>query len=103
MHVIISYTCGVLYVLTLAGYHISYILLLFSTAQKMKSSLMKTSSRREGPWSSACVVVLHLPVLWCFVLLRRHLGLVISFILRLDVINIGYTIYFTIYRFMCET
>jgi hypothetical protein len=35
----------------------------------------------------------HLPVVWCFVLLCRPLGLVISVILRLDVINTGYTIY----------
>jgi hypothetical protein len=40
---------------------------------------------------------------WCFVPLRRPLGLVISFLLRLDVLNIGYIIYFTICRFMRET
>jgi hypothetical protein len=34
-------------------YYISYILLLYSVAQKMKSSLMKTSSKRAGPWSSS--------------------------------------------------
>jgi hypothetical protein len=34
-------------------YHISCILLLCSAAQKMESSLMKTSSRRVGPRSSA--------------------------------------------------
>jgi hypothetical protein len=56
---------------------------------------MKTSSRCAGPD--------HQPVVWCFVLLRRPLGLVISFIIRLDVINTGYTIYLTICRFMCET
>jgi hypothetical protein len=33
--------------------HISCILLLCSAAQKMKSSLMKTSSRRAGPRSSS--------------------------------------------------
>jgi hypothetical protein len=38
----------------------------------------------------------HLCVVWCFVLLLRHLGLVISFILILDVINTDYTVYFTI-------
>jgi hypothetical protein len=37
--------------------HISGILLLCSVAQKMKSSLMKTSSRRAGPHSSACGMV----------------------------------------------
>jgi hypothetical protein len=51
----------------------------------MKSSLIKTSSRRADPS--------HLPVAWCLILLLRHLGLVISFILRLDVINTGYIIY----------
>jgi hypothetical protein len=40
-------------------YHISYILLLYSAAQKMKSSLMKTSSRCVGPRSSACGVMLY--------------------------------------------
>jgi hypothetical protein len=38
--------------------HIFCILLLCSAAQKMKSSLMKTSSRRMGPRPSACGVVL---------------------------------------------
>jgi hypothetical protein len=38
--------------------HISCILLLCSAAQKMKSSLMKTSSRHVGPWASAYGVVL---------------------------------------------
>jgi hypothetical protein len=36
-------------------------------------------------------------------LLLRPLSLVIGFILRLDVINTGYIVYFTICRFMCET
>jgi hypothetical protein len=56
---------------------------------------MKTSSRRACPWSSAYGVA--------FFPLRRPLGLVISFILSLDVINTSYTIYFTICHFMCET
>jgi hypothetical protein len=72
--------------------HILFILLLCSAAQKMKSSMMKTSSRHTGPG--------HLPVVWYFVLLHRPL--VISFVIRLDVINTGYTVYFNIYRFMCE-
>jgi hypothetical protein len=38
----------------------------------------------------------HLPVVWCLFLLFIPLGIVISFILRLDVINTGYTVYFTI-------
>jgi hypothetical protein len=41
----------------------------------------------------------HVPVVWYFVPLHRPLGLVI----RLDVINIDYTVYFTICRFMYET
>jgi hypothetical protein len=49
---------------------IFYILSLCSAAQKMKSPLMKTSSRRAGPG--------HLLVVWCFVPLRRPLGLVIA-------------------------
>jgi hypothetical protein len=57
--------------------------------------LMKISSRRVGPR--------HLPVVWCFVLLHRPLGPVISFILRLNVLDTGYTVYFTICHFMCET
>jgi hypothetical protein len=56
---------------------------------------MKTSSRCVGP--SLLLVV------WCFIPLCKYLGLVISFIIRLDVINTGYTVYFTIYCFMCET
>jgi hypothetical protein len=36
---------------------ISFILLLCSAAQKMKDSLMKTSSRHASPRSSACGVV----------------------------------------------
>jgi hypothetical protein len=40
--------------------------------------------------------------LWCFVPLCRSLGLVISFVLIYVVINTGYIVYFTIYRFMCE-
>jgi hypothetical protein len=67
-------------------------LLLYSATQMIKSSLIKISSRRAGPG--------HLPMAWCFIPLFRPLGLVISFIIRLDVIN---TIYFTIYCFMCET
>jgi hypothetical protein len=35
--------------------------------------------------------------------LFRHFGLLISFILRLDVINTDYFIYFTICQFMSET
>jgi hypothetical protein len=66
-----------------------------NTAQKMNSSMMKTSSRRAGPWSSAHGVVLVPP--------RRPLVLVMSFVIRLDVINTGYVIYFTICCFMCET
>jgi hypothetical protein len=54
---------------------------------------MKTSSRRVGPRSSAYDMGLFS--------LFRCLGLVISFI-RLDVINTGYTVYFTICCFMCE-
>jgi hypothetical protein len=55
---------------------------------------MKTSSRRAGPG--------HLPVVWCFIPLCRPLSFVISFVIKLDVINIGYTVYFTIYHFTCE-
>jgi hypothetical protein len=51
----------------------------------------------------ACGAPDHLPVVWCLYPLLRPLGLVISFILRLDVINTGYTVYFTICCFMCET
>jgi hypothetical protein len=40
--------------------------------------------------------------LWCFVSLCRSLDLVISLVLRYVVINIDYTVYFTICRFMCE-
>jgi hypothetical protein len=36
-----------------------------------------------------------------FLLLRLH-GLVISFIIRLNVINTSYTVYFTICHFICE-
>jgi hypothetical protein len=50
---------------------------------------MKSSSRRAGP---------RLSVAWCLFLLFRPHGFVISF-----VINTGYTIYFTICSFMCET
>jgi hypothetical protein len=39
--------------------HISFILLLCSAAQKMKSSLMKTTSRCAGPRSSNCGMVLY--------------------------------------------
>jgi hypothetical protein len=67
----------------------------YNAAQKMKSSMMKTSSRHVGPQSSACGVVLVPP--------RRPLGLVISYVIRLDVLNTRYTIYFTICCFMCET
>jgi hypothetical protein len=75
--------------------HISCIFLLCSAIQKMKSSLMKTYSRRAGPpviclWRRACFS------------LFEPLGLVISFIIRLDIINTSYTIYFTICHFMCE-
>jgi hypothetical protein len=70
------------------------MLLICSAAQKMKSSLTKTSSRCAGSRSS---------VVWCFASLCRPLALVISFILRLDAINTSYTAYFTICRFMCET
>jgi hypothetical protein len=56
---------------------------------------MKTSSRRAAPG--------HLPMACCLFSLFSPLGLVISFIIRLDVINTGYTVYFTICRFMCET
>jgi hypothetical protein len=42
-------------------------------------------------------------VAWCLIPLFRPLGLVISFVIRLDVINTGYTAYFTICYFMCET
>jgi hypothetical protein len=41
----------------------------------------------------------HLPMALCFIPLRRPLGLVI----RPDVINTSYTVYFTIYYFMCES
>jgi hypothetical protein len=71
-------------------YHIFCLLLLCSAAQKMKSS-----SRRAGPRSSAYGMV---PFL-----LLRPLGLVISFLIRFDVINTGYNVYFTIYHFICET
>jgi hypothetical protein len=57
--------------------HTSYIfciLLLCSAAQKMKNSLMKTSSRHASPS--------FLPVMWCFVPLCRPLGLVISFYIK---------------------
>jgi hypothetical protein len=49
----------------------SCILLLCSPTQKTKSSLLKTSFRRAGPWSSTCGTVL--------ILQLRPLGLVISF------------------------
>jgi hypothetical protein len=35
----------------------------------------------------------HLPMAWCLILLFRPLSLVISFILKLDVINTGYIVY----------
>jgi hypothetical protein len=35
----------------------------------------------------------HLPVVWCYVSLFRPFGLVISYVLILDVINTGYTVY----------
>jgi hypothetical protein len=66
-----------------------------NAAQKMKSSMMKTSSGVQA--------LGHLPVVWCFVPLLRPLGLVISSIIRLDVINTSDPIYFTICHFMCET
>jgi hypothetical protein len=74
--------------------HISYILLLCSAAQKMNGSLMKTSFKRAGPG--------HLPVAWCLFLLFRSFDLVIGFILRLNVINTNYIVYFTNCRFMCK-
>jgi hypothetical protein len=46
---------------------------------------MVTSSRHVGPG--------HLPAVWCYVLLFRLFGPVISYVLRIDVINTGYTVY----------
>jgi hypothetical protein len=67
-----------------------------NAAQKMKSSMMKTFSSHGDPG--------HLPmVVWCFIPLLKPIGLIISSVIILDVINTGYTIYFTIYRFICET
>jgi hypothetical protein len=45
----------------------------------------------------------HLPVAWCLSPLLRPLGLVISFVIRIDVLNTGYAIYFTICCFMYKT
>jgi hypothetical protein len=53
-----THTWHISYILLLCAWHISYILLLCSAAQKMKTPLMKTSSRRAGPQSSAYGVVL---------------------------------------------
>jgi hypothetical protein len=39
-------------------------------------------------------------VVWCFIPLRRPLGLVIIFVIRFDVINTGYIVYFTICHFV---
>jgi hypothetical protein len=88
LHVIIFYTCGVLYVLTLAIFlvYCCYTLLL-------RRWILLLGVRAPG----------HLPMVWCFVPLRRPLGLVVSFIIRLDVINTSYTVYFIICCFMCET
>jgi hypothetical protein len=54
---------------------LSLFLLLCSAAQKM-SSLMKTSSRRMSPRSSACGTMVSLPLLSPF-------GLVISFFIKI--------------------
>jgi hypothetical protein len=71
------------------------MLLLCSAAQKVKSSLMKISSIRASPRSSASGMV-SFPLL-------SPLGLLKSFVIGIDVINTGYTIYFTICHCMCET
>jgi hypothetical protein len=73
--------------------HLSYFLflLLCSAAQKMKSSLIKTSSRCAGPS--------HVFVAWRPLLMFSPKGFVIIF----DVINTGYNVYFTICHFICET
>jgi hypothetical protein len=68
-------------------YHISCIFLLYSATQKMKSSLMKTSSRRAGLQSSTCGVVPYFAVYtsWSCKM----------FFIRLDVINTSYIVHFT--------
>jgi hypothetical protein len=54
---------------------------------------MKTSSRRAKPPG-------HLPVVrWC----PFHCLVISGLVIRYDVINTGYVVYSTIYRFMCET
>jgi hypothetical protein len=80
-HLIVSHTCRVLYVLTLAilSVYCCYALLL-------RRWRLLIGMRAPD----------HLHVVWCFIPLCRPLGLVISFVIKLDVINIGYTIYFTI-------
>jgi hypothetical protein len=37
-----------------------------------------------------------------YIPLLNPLGLIISFVIRLNVINTGYSVYFIIYRFICE-
>jgi hypothetical protein len=83
-----SHTCSVIYVPTLA---IFPVLLLCFAAQKM-SSLMKNYFRCAGLLSSACGTMVSFPLLSPFRL-----------VIRFDVLNTGYTVYFTIYHLMCET
>jgi hypothetical protein len=47
-------------------------------------------------------VLHHLHVVWWFIPLLGPLGLVISSVIRLDVLNTSYTVYFIICCFMCE-
>jgi hypothetical protein len=81
------YTCGVHYVLTLAIFSVycCYALLL-----RRRRVLWW---RFLDTWAPG-----HLPVAWCPFSLFRSLGLVINFVIRLDVINSDYTVYFTICR-----
>jgi hypothetical protein len=59
---------------------------------------MKTSSRCVNPRSSACGNMVSFPLLSPFQTCNKF------FVIRYDVINTAYTVYFTTTcRFMCET
>jgi hypothetical protein len=58
---------------------------------------MKSSCRRANPRSSDCGKMVSVPLLSPFWTGNKF------FVIRYDVINTGYTVYFTTCRFMCET
>jgi hypothetical protein len=86
-------TLRVLYVFILAIFFC--ILLLCSATQKIKRSLMKTSFSHATSG--------HLSVAWYLFPLFRPFWSCNMFYKTCCIINIGCTVYFTIYYFMCET